>query len=793
MKISENWLRTWVNPAIDSDTLSDQLTMLGLEVDELAPVAKPFTGVVVGEVLTVEQHPDADRLRVTTVNIGSGEPLQIVCGAPNVRAGMKAPVATIGAILPGDFKIKKGKLRGVESQGMLCGASEIDLEDKIDGLLELPDDAPVGVNIREYLKLDDNVIDISITPNRGDCFSIRGIAREVAVINQLQMNEPEIKSVDATITDEKKVVISTDGAPRYLGRVIKNVNVKAATPEWMEQALARSGIRTHSILVDVTNYVLMELGQPMHAFDLAKIEGTVHVRQAQPQEKLQLLNDQEVELQEDVMVIADDQKALAIAGIMGGLASSVTDDTTDIFLESAFFAPLAIAGRARRFGLHTDSSQRYERGVDFELPLIAMNRASQLIQELAGGEFGPITVAEKSDLLPKREAIELKQVQVDQLLGYKVAAEFITDALTRLGCEVTVQANGEWSVVPPSHRYDMAIYQDLIEEVARIDGYDNIQISLPSMDVQLAKYQDRFEIAQLRQTVVTLGYQEAISFSFADAKLEKQLNPQVSPLMLANPISSDLAVMRSTLLSSLIPCVQYNLNRQQSRVRFFELGLRFDYQNANSIQDLKQIPTLALVAVGSREPESWHAKPQPMDFFDFKGEVEEILAAGRVKVEYVRSERPWLHPGQSAEILVDGQSIGYLGRLHPSLENELDLSTTWVAELDQAAVLQSYVSNFTELSRFPSVRRDIALLISDNINVRDIQQLIEKTGGELLDSTWLFDVYTGQGVEEGKRSLAFALLWQHPSRTLEDAEIKSGMDNIIQVLENTYQATLRAS
>ncbi|MDN8178501.1 phenylalanine--tRNA ligase subunit beta [Acinetobacter baumannii] len=793
MKISENWLRTWVNPAIDSDTLSDQLTMLGLEVDELAPVAKPFTGVVVGEVLTVEQHPDADRLRVTTVNIGSGEPLQIVCGAPNVRAGMKAPVATIGAILPGDFKIKKGKLRGVESQGMLCGASEIDLEDKIDGLLELPADAPVGVNIREYLKLDDNVIDISITPNRGDCFSIRGIAREVAVINQLQMNEPEIKSVDATITDEKKVVINTDGAPRYLGRVIKNVNVKAATPEWMEQALARSGIRTHSILVDVTNYVLMELGQPMHAFDLAKIEGAVHVRQAQPQEKLQLLNDQEVELQEDVMVIADDQKALAIAGIMGGLASSVTDDTTDIFLESAFFAPLAIAGRARRFGLHTDSSQRYERGVDFELPLIAMNRASQLIQELAGGEFGPITVAEKADLLPKREAIELKQAQVDQLLGYKVTAEFITDALTRLGCEVTVQADGEWSVVPPSHRYDMAIYQDLIEEVARIDGYDNIQISLPSMDVQLAKYQDRFEIAQLRQTVVTLGYQEAISFSFADAKLEKQLNPQVSPLMLANPISSDLAAMRSTLLSSLIPCIQYNLNRQQSRVRFFELGLRFDYQNANSIQDLKQIPTLALVAVGSREPESWHAKPQPMDFFDFKGEVEEILAAGRVKVEYVRSERSWLHPGQSAEILVDGQSIGYLGRLHPSLENELDLSTTWVAELDQAAVLQSYVSNFTELSRFPSVRRDIALLISDNINVRDIQQLIEKTGGELLDSTWLFDVYTGQGVEEGKRSLAFALLWQHPSRTLEDAEIKSGMDNIIQVLENTYQATLRAS
>ena len=793
MKISENWLRTWVNPAIDSDTLSDQLTMLGLEVDELVPAAQPFTGVVVGEVLTVIQHPDADRLRVTTVNIGSAEPLQIVCGAPNVRVGMKAPVATIGAVLPGDFKIKKGKLRGVESQGMLCGASEIDLEDKIDGLLELPDDAPVGINIREYLNLDDHVIDISITPNRGDCFSIRGVAREIGVINQLPVTAPEITEVAVSIADQKQVSVNTDGCPRYLGRVIKNVNTKAATPAWMEQALARSGIRQHSILVDITNYVLMELGQPLHAFDGGQVQGTVHVRQATANEKLVLLNEQEIELTEDVMVIADDAKALAIAGIMGGLSSSVTDATTEIFLESAFFAPLHIAGRARRYGLHTDASQRYERGVDFELPMMAMHRASQLIQSLAGGEFGPITVAERAELLPKREAIELNQSQVDQLLGYQVDSTFITDALQRLGCVVTVKAEGEWTVVPPTHRYDMAIYQDLIEEVARIHGYDNIQISLPVIDVKLAKHQDQFELTQLRQTLVTLGYQEAISFSFADLKLEKQLNSKVNPLALANPISSDLAVMRSTLLSSLIPCVQYNINRQQSRVRFFELGLRFDYQNAQSIDGLKQIPTLALIAVGSKQVESWHGKAQPMDFFDLKGEVEEILAAGRVQVEYARSEREWLHPGQSAEILIDGKSVGYLGRLHPSLENALDLGTTWVAELDQSAVLQTYVSNFTELSRFPSVRRDIALVISDKINVSEIQQLIEKTGGALLDSTWLFDVYTGQGVEQGKRSLAFALLWQHPSRTLEDAEIKSGMDHIIQVLESTYQATLRAS
>ena len=793
MKISENWLRTWVNPAIDSDTLSDQLTMLGLEVDEMTLAAKPFSGVVVGEILTVVQHPDADRLRVTTVNIGTAEPLQIVCGAPNVYVGMKAPVAMIGAVLPGDFKINKGKLRGVESQGMLCGASEIDLNDKIDGLLELPADAPIGMDIREYLNLDDHVIDISITPNRGDCFSVRGIAREIGVINQLPVTAPDVIEVAATITDAKQVVVETDGCPRYLGRVIKNVNTKAVTPVWMEQALARSGIRQHSILVDITNYVLMELGQPLHAFDASSVQGAVHVRQATADEKLVLLNEQEVALAENVMVIADDVKALAIAGIMGGLSSSVTDATTEIFLESAFFAPLAIAGRARRYGLHTDASQRYERGVDFELPMIAMHRASELIQRLAGGEFGPITIVEKVELLPTRTAIELKQAQVDQLLGYQVESAFITDALQRLGCDVTVQAAGEWTVVPPSHRYDLAIYQDLIEEVARIHGYDNIKISLPVMDVKLAKYQDQFDLAQLRQTLVTLGYQEAISFSFADLKLEKQLNPNVNPLALTNPISSDLAVMRSSLLSSLIPCVQYNINRQQSRVRFFELGLRFDYQNAHSIHELKQIPTLAMIAVGAKQAESWHAKVQPMDFFDLKGEVEEVLAAGRVQAEYVRSEREWLHPGQSAEIIVAGKSIGYLGRLHPSLEDALDLGITWVAELDQSAVLQTYVSNFTELSRFPSVRRDIALLISDNINVSEIQQLIEKTGGELLDSVWLFDVYTGQGVEQSKRSLAFALLWQHPSRTLEDAEIKSGMDNILQMLETTYQATLRAS
>lgn len=792
MKISESWLREWVNPAVDSDALAHQLTMAGLEVDDSSPVAKPFSGVVVGEVLTVVQHPDADRLRVTTVNIGQGEPLQIVCGAANVAVGLRVPVATIGAVLPGDFKIKKGKLRGVESHGMLCGASEIDIVDSVDGLLVLPQDAPIGTDIREYLKLDDRVIELGITPNRGDCFSIRGIAREVSVINNLPINAVVADAVPASIADKKNIQLLADGCPRYAGRVIKGVNPKAATPGWMVEKLSRSGIRVHSVLVDITNYVLLEQGQPLHAFDLAKISGDIQVRWAKPQEKIKLLNEQDIELADDILVIADDQQALAMAGVMGGLSSSVTDDTTDIFLESAFFNQLTIAGRARRYGLHTDASQRYERGVDFDLPLSAMERATQLILELAGGQAGEVVLVENTQHLPARSAVSLTLAQVHQLLGYDVEAAFVEQTLRSLGLDVAGDASG-WQVTPPSYRFDIAIAEDLVEEVARIYGYDNIPTQLPTMDIQLKPQQDQLSIQQLRQTLVSLDYQEAISFSFADAKLEKQLNPAVSLLELANPISSDLAVMRSTLLSSLIPCVQYNVNRQQSRVRLFETGLRFDYQGASSIADLKQIPTLALIATGSLLPEQWHGKAQPVDFFDMKGEVERVLASARLHASYVRSQREWLHPGQSAEVVVNGASIGYFGRLHPSLEAALDLGVTWVCELDLDVLLQSYVSNFTELSRFPSLRRDIAVLIGANIGIDDIQHTIQTSAGELLTQSWLFDVYTGQGIEAGQRSLAFALLWQHPDRTLEDAEIKEGVQRVVDALQNTYKATLRAS
>jgi len=791
MKVSESWLRELVNPALDSDALAHQLTMAGLEVDDNSPVAVPFSGVVVGEVLTVEQHPDADRLRVTTVNIGGDEPLQIVCGAPNVVAGARVPVATVGAVLPKDFKIKKGKLRGVESHGMLCGASEIGLEDTVDGLLILPSDAPIGQDIRAYLNLDDRVIELGITPNRGDCLSVRGLARELGVLNRLPVQDLQVEPVQATTDQRKTVHLHDAGCPRYAGRVISGINPQATTPAWMAEKLSRCGLRSHSLLVDITNYVLLALGQPMHAFDLDQLHGDLSVRMSKAGEQLKLLNEQQVTLDDDTLLICDERGAVALAGVLGGFDSRVTDTTQNIFLESAFFAPLAIAGRARRYGLHTDASQRYERGVDYQLPLLALEYATQLIVQYAGGQVGAVVLAERAADVPVRAAIHLTLAQTSRLLGFEVSAEFVVDSLQRLGMQVTGDASG-WTVVPPSHRFDLSIAEDLIEEVARIFGYDNIPVRLPVLSLQLQPTTDHLSLAGLRQSLVSLGYQEAISFSFSDEKLEKKLNPAAEPLMLANPISSDLAAMRTTLLSSLIPSVQHNVNRQQSRVRLFETGLRF-VPNADGIKQLAQIPTLALVATGSHLPEQWHAKPKAMDFYDLKAEVEMVLAAARVSAQCVRSERAWLHPGQSADLVVDGRVIGYLGKLHPALADELDLGETWVAELDIAPLLLPYVSNFTQLSRFPSVRRDIAILISAKIDIDQIQASIRNAAGELLIQSWLFDVYAGQGIGAGQRSLAFALLWQHADRTLEDVEIKDGMQRVVDALSQTYNATLRAS
>jgi len=801
MKISEQWLRQWVNPTNTSEQLAEQLTMAGLEIDDRYAVARAFSGVVIGEVVSVEQHPDADKLQVTQVNIGEAELLQIVCGAPNVTVGMKVPVATVGAVLPSDdkkgFKIKNGNLRGVASNGMLCGASEIDLVDDIDGLLELPADAPVGTDIREYLGLDNQILDISITPNRGDCFSVRGIAREISVINDLPMQMPTIAE-NITITENGATpavtVNAVEACPRYLLQSISNIDRSIETPKWMQDALVQSGLRSHNFLVDVTNYVLMELGQPLHAFDADTIVGDIIVRLAQPAETIILLNEQTVTLTGDELVIADDKGALALAGIMGGQRSSVTDSTTNIVVESAFFGQLAIAARARRFGLHTDASQRFERGVDFELPEIALARACDLIISVTGGQAGPIVKAESAEHLPARAPITLPITKVREVIGIDIEPTEMVRILTQLGFEVEQQADA-LVCKPPSYRFDMSIKEDLIEEIARIYGYDNIPSVLPHLQVSM-DYDDTADLThEMKLALVDTGYMEAISFSFSDAKLEALLDDEAlgEVLALANPISSDLAVMRRTLLSSLLPCVQYNLNRQQPRVRFFETGLSFVGQ---SVSDLVQTPSIALVAVGDVWDEQAYQN-RALDFYDLKHDIEQLLPAqiDSTRIRYERSALSFLHPGQSAKLYIDEVYVGWLGQLHPKTAKQLDLPTTWVAQLSLAPLLdvarEQHV--ITTPSKFPQVRRDIAILVDSDISAQTLESTIRAAAGQLLTDLWLFDVYQGDKVPTGQRSLAFALIWQDKAQTLSDAAVKLATDKVVQALTDKHSAQLRDS
>ena len=801
MKISEQWLRQWVNPQNTSEQLAEQLTMAGLEIDDRYAVARAFSGVVIGEVISVEQHPDADKLRVTQVNIGDAEPLQIVCGAPNVTVGMKAPVATVGAILPSDdakgFKIKKSKLRGVASNGMLCGASEIDLVDDIDGLLELPEDAPVGTDIREYLGLNNQILDISITPNRGDCFSVRGIAREISVINDLPVQLPEIPDNVVASDNGATPAVTVDAVeacPRYLLQSISNIDRSIDTPKWMQDALVQSGLRSHNFLVDVTNYVLMELGQPLHAFDADTIEGDIVVRLAQPDETITLLNEQTVTLTGDELVIADDKGALALAGIMGGQRSSVTDSTTNIVVESAFFNQLAIAARARRFGLHTDASQRFERGVDFELPKLALARACDLITSITGGEAGQIVTAENLEHLPAREPITLPIAKVRDVIGIDINPSEMVRILTQLGFEVE-QQNDALICKPPSYRFDMSIREDLIEEIARIYGYDNIPSVLPYLQVSM-DYDDTADLTHgMKLALVDNGYMEAISFSFSDAKLEALLDDEAlgEVLALANPISSDLAVMRRTLLSSLLPCVQYNLNRQQPRVRFFETGLSFVGQ---SISDLVQTPSIALVAVGDVWSEQAYQN-RVLDFYDLKHDIEQLLPAqiDSARIRYERSALSFLHPGQSAELYIDDVYVGWLGQLHPNTAKQLDLPTTWVAQLSLAPLLTlaREQHSITTPSKFPQVRRDIAILVDSDISLQTLESTVRAAAGDLLTDLWLFDVYQGDKVPTGQRSLAFALVWQDATQTLSDEAVKTATDKVVQALTDQHAVQLRDS
>ncbi|MFP1779401.1 phenylalanine--tRNA ligase subunit beta [Lonsdalea quercina] len=794
MKFSELWLREWVNPAISSEALSEQITMAGLEVDGVEPAAGAFNGVFVGEVVECEQHPNADKLRVTKVNVGGERLLDIVCGAPNCRKGLKVAVATIGAVLPGDFKIKAAKLRGEPSEGMLCSFSELGIADDHNGILELPADAPIGTDLREYLNLDDNIIEISVTPNRADCLSLQGVARDVAVLNGVAFNAPEITPVEPTITDTFPISVEApEACPRYLGRVVKGINVKASTPLWMREKLRRCGIRSIDPVVDVTNYVLLELGQPMHAFDLARLDGNITVRTAQEGEMLRLLDGNDAKLNAETLVIADSSKALAMAGIFGGEHSGVNEETQDVLLECAFFNPLAITGRARRYGLHTDASHRYERGVDPELQSQAMERATRLLLDICGGEAGPVIDVTHDKNLPARATIALRREKLDRLIGHHIADDKVSDILERLGCQVTRTADG-WQATAPSWRFDMEIEEDLVEEVARIYGYDNIPNEAALAPLKMTSHREaNLSLKRVKTMLVDHGYQEAITYSFVDPKIQALVHPGEEALILPSPISVDMSAMRLSLWTGLLGAVVYNQNRQQSRIRIFESGLRF-VPDRDAEQGIRQEMMLAGVITGSRYEEHWDLARQPVDFYDLKGDFEAVLAlTGKLSaVEFRAEANPALHPGQSAAIYLDGQHIGFIGVIHPELERKLDLNgRTVVFEVLWDKISDRVVPEAADVSRFPANRRDIAVVVAENVPAGDILAECKKVGANQLVGVNLFDVYRGKGVEDGYKSLAISLVLQDTARTLAEEEIAATVTKCVAALKQRFQASLR--
>lgn len=794
MKFSESWLREWVNPAISREELSEQVTMAGLEVDGVEPVAGEFTGVVVGRVVECGQHPNADKLRVTKVDVGSDRLLDIVCGAPNCRQGLVVACATVGAVLPGDFKIKAAKLRGEPSEGMLCSFSELGISEDHSGIIELPEDAPIGQDVREYLKLNDVTVEISVTPNRADCLGIIGVARDVAVINKLPLTEPDMTPVAASIQDQFPIQVEApEACPRYLGRVVKGINVKAPTPLWMSEKLRRCGIRSIDPVVDVTNYVLLELGHPMHAFDLNRIDGGIIVRMAKEGEELVLLDGNKVKLNQDIVVIADHQKTLALGGIFGGEHSGVNQETKDVFLECAYFNPLAIAGRARRFGLHTDASHRYERGVDPALQERAIERATRLLLDICGGQAGPVIDVTDKTQLPKQATITLRRQKLDKLIGYVISDEQVADILTRLGCKVT--NNGDsWTAVAPTWRFDMQIEEDLVEEIARVYGYNSIpDVPLRADLIMTAHREANLPLRRVKTLLVDRGYQEAITYSFVDPKVQSLLHPDQEALVLPSPISIEMSAMRLSLWTGLLSSVVYNQNRQQGRVRLFESGLRF-VPDANADLGVKQELMLAGVIAGNRYEEHWDLAREAIDFYDLKGDLEAALElTGKLsEIEFKVEANPALHPGQSAAIYLNGEHIGYIGVVHPELERKLDLNgRTVVFELLWDKVSERRVPLAKEVSRFPANRRDIAIVVAESVPAANVLELCKKVGVNQMVGVNLFDVYRGKGVPDGYKSLAISLTLQNTTRTLEEEEIAATVAECVEALKQRFQASLR--
>ncbi|WP_435105823.1 phenylalanine--tRNA ligase subunit beta [Arhodomonas sp. AD133] len=793
MRISEQWLRDWVALPESTRELEHRLTMAGLEVDAVEPAAPEFSGVVVGEVVSCEPHPDADKLRVCEVAAGEAA-LQVVCGAPNVRVGLKAPFATVGGVLPGDFRIRKAKLRGVQSFGMLCSAKELGLAEDAAGLMELPASAPVGTDLREYLALDDTVIEVDLTPNRSDCLGMAGIAREVGVLRRVPVDGPACEPVPAGIDDALTVALEDPAAcPRYLGRVVRGVDASAETPVWMRERLRRAGVRPLSVAVDITNYVMLELGQPMHAFDLDKLEGGIHVRPGHAGEELELLNGETVTLDAGTLVIADERRALAMAGVMGGEDSAVTGETRNVFLEAAFFAPTAVAGRARAYGLHTDSSHRFERGVDPELSRRAIERATALLSEIAGGEAGPITEAVEREELPLAAQVTLRPARVDALLGTAIPRRDMREILERLGMTVSgTDDDPEWQVIAPTWRFDIAREVDLIEEIARVWGYDEIPAKrTPARLAMRACPEERVALQRLRGALVDRGYQEAITYSFVSEELQRQLDPNTSSLALANPLSAEMGVMRTTLWPGLVRAVVHNQNRQATRVRLFESGLRFRGADGAS---LEQTAMLAGIATGEVLPEHWTERARPVDFFDIKGDVEALIAlTGEPSTfRFAAETHPALHPGQSARVYRGDRAIGWVGALHPQLEKPLELAgRTYVFELELEALAEARVPAFEALSRFPSIRRDLAVVVDEDVTADRLREVIAASAGDWLRDVVVFDVYRGKGVEEGRKSLAMGLILQDSSRTLTDEDVEASIERVVERLGHELNAALR--
>jgi phenylalanyl-tRNA synthetase beta chain len=791
MRVSEIWLREMVNPALTREELTAQLTMAGLEVDAVESAAPAFTGVRIGEIREIHPHPNADRLRVCQVAFSATETLQIVTGAANVRVGMHVAVAVVGAELPGGVRIVPSELRGVPSAGMLCSEKELGLAEATEGVMDLPADAPLGADIRDWLRLDDAVFELNLTPNRADCLSMEGIAREVAALNGIGWKPVECGEVPPAITELWPVAIEApEDCPRYLGRLIRGVNPAAQTPVWLKERLRRAGLRSLGPLVDITNYVLLELGQPLHAFDAGKLSGAVRVRRARAGERLLLLNDQEVTLDEEALVIADDTGPLALAGVMGGRASAVSDSTRDIFLECAFFSPAAMVGRARRFGLHTDSSHRFERGVDPHLQRRAIERATHLILSLSGGAAGPVSEWLSETHLPQRRPIALRLERVRKILGVPFAAPEVEAILTRLGMRIEPSTEG-WRVTPPGFRFDLGLEADLVEELGRVHGYDNLPQRIPALGSTLrAPSETCIGLARIQDLLVDRGYREAITYSFADREILDQLTPEISAIPLRNPISAELGVMRTTLWAGLLRAAQFNLNRREARARLFESGLRFRRENGAILQE----KCLAGLLTGLAVDEQWGASPRAADFYDLKADIEAVLdLSGRTDdIRFAAAIHPALHPGQSAAIFAGERLAGWLGMLHPRLEKELDFpAPVFLFEIEQSALENRPLPAFRPLSKFPPVRRDIAVVVREATQAGEVLQSIARLRHPLIRQAWIFDLYRGQGIESACKSLAIGLDLQDPEETLTDERIDAVVGEVLESLARDCQAQLR--